>query len=122
MARVPEGQEAPSGVWMLAIAQGWAGVSGADVMVSGVGPPDPPGGGGFALDAALADACMPAGVAVLQLAAAAAPDLQGRQRHRCQPFDLPVRQFHPGRALAWFPCHSATLTAGPSVVPGVRFG
>jgi hypothetical protein len=28
------------------------------------------------------------------------PDLQGRQRHQCQPFDLAVRQLHPRCALA----------------------
>lgn len=94
-ASVPEWQNAPSEVWMLVVAENRAGLSGADVVLASVGPPDPPGGGLPGLHAALSHADVRAVMAEFQFALTVTLGLQGGEWHRCQPDHIVVRQFRP---------------------------
>src|SRR5579859_2411999 len=62
-AGVPEGQKASGSVRMLAVAQHRAGVRWPDLVVAGIGPPDPPRAGGLTFHAPLASAHVPSTVA-----------------------------------------------------------
>jgi len=96
---------------MLAVAQHRAGIRWPDLVVAGIGPPDPPRAGGLTFHTPLASAHVPSTVATLQFAAVVVVDLEGRERHRLQARDLAIRQFHPGRTPALLCQHDATLTA-----------
>jgi hypothetical protein len=90
-----EWQNAPWEVWMLVVAQNRAGLSGADVVLANVGPPDPPCGGLPALHAALSQADVRAVMAEFQFALTVTLRLQGCEWHRCQPDHIVVRQVRP---------------------------